>query len=77
MSTISKGLDETDGEAVASTVVVHVHAAGIEVEVPCVVGIFGRGRPVVAVGAHVVHASTAIAVARGGQNYEQTLALSA
>ena len=77
MSIVGKGLDETDRVAVASVVVVQVHIAGIEVEVPCQVGAIGRGRPVVAVGAHVVHVSIAIAIARGGQNKEQTLALSA
>ena len=70
-------LDKPDGYTAATVVVVHVHSAGIEVKVPRVVGVFGRRRPIVAVGPHVVDTSVAIAVARGGQHVEQTLALCA
>ena len=65
---VGKGLDEAHGLPVAPIVAVHVHFARIEVEVPSVVRTIGRGRPIVAVGAHVVHIAIAIAVARGGQN---------
>ena len=61
-------LDETGRAAEASVEAVQVHIAGIEVEVPCLVGAIGRGRPEEAVGAHEVHVSKAKANARGGQN---------
>ena len=66
-------LDKPDGSTAATTVVEHAHSAGIEVEAPRVVGVFGRRRPIVAAGPHVVDTSVAMAVARGGQHNTVTV----
>lgn len=61
-------LDKTDRPTEATDVAVHVHSAGKEVEAPRAVGVYGRRRPIHAVGTHVEDTSIATAVARGGQH---------
>ena len=57
------GADQAHGEPVVTVVpIVGVEVAVVEVHVPCVVAIVVRGRPVVAVAAHIVDRSP-IAVA--------------
>jgi len=64
-------LDKTDGIHSATAVAVHVHAAGIEVEVPRFLRTIGRGRPIVAEAnaAPIILNSIAIAATRSGQGH--------
>lgn len=61
-------LDKPDGETEDTEVVLHARSAGIEAEVPRIVGVLGRRRPIVAEGPHADDTSVAIAEARGGQH---------
>lgn len=59
-------LDKTHSLTVVAVVVVHVRFVRVEVEVPRVVLVVRRSRPIVAVVAYVVHIRT-VAVAGGGK----------